>query len=120
MAASKKVIEMAEIAAKAIADKLGTDIVAIDMTEQLVLSELFLIATGQNERQIEAIVDEVVEKLAEAGEKPLRREGSGGWVLLDYSDLVVHIQSKELRNYYMLERLWNDCPRIELKVSEAR
>ena len=105
MAASKKVIEMAEIAAKAIADKLGTDIVAIDMTEQLVLSELFLIATGQNERQIEAIVDEVVEKLAEAGEKPLRREGSGGWVLLDYSDLVVHIQSKELRNYYMLERL---------------
>ena len=120
MAASKKVIEMAEIAAKAIADKLGTDIVAIDMTEQLVLSELFLIATGQNERQIEAIVDEVVEKLSEAGEKPLRREGSGGWVLLDYSDLVVHIQSKELRNYYMLERLWNDCPRIELKVSEAR
>lgn len=120
MAASKKVIEMAEIAAKAIADKLGTDIVAIDMTEQLVLSELFLIATGQNERQIEAIVDEVVEKLAETGEKPLRREGSGGWVLLDYSDLVVHIQSKELRNYYMLERLWNDCPRIELKVSEAR
>ena len=62
----------------------------------------------------------VLEKLAAIGEKPLRREGSGGWVLLDYSDLVVHIQSKELRNYYMLERLWNDCPRIELKVSEAR
>ena len=89
-------------------------------SSDLVLSEVFLIATGANERQIDAIVDGVLEKLAAIGEKPLRREGSGGWVLLDYSDLVVHIQSKELRNYYMLERLWNDCPRIELKVSEAR
>lgn len=120
MAASKKVIEMAQVAAQAIADKLGTDIVAIDMTEQLVLSEVFLIATGQNDRQIDAIVDNVLEKLTEIGERPLRREGAGEWVLLDYSDLVVHIQSKELRNYYMLERLWNDCPRIELKVSEVR
>mgnify|MGYP003342208688 FL=1 len=120
MAASKKVIEMANVAGQAIADKLGVDIVAIDMTDQMVLSEVFLIATGANERQIDAIVDGVLEKLAALGEKPLRREGSGGWVLLDYSDLVVHIQSKELRHYYMLERLWNDCPRIELKVSEAR
>ena len=120
MAASKKVIELAEIAASAIADKLGTDIVCIDMTDQMVLSEVFLIATGQNDRQIDAIVDSVVEKLSEIGEKPFRREGAGEWVLLDYSDLVVHIQSKELRNYYMLERLWNDCPRIDLKVSEVR
>ena len=120
MAASKRVIEEAQIAAQAIADKLGTDIVAIDMTDQLVLSEVFLIATGQNDRQIDAIVDSVLEKLAQIGEKPLRREGAGEWVLLDYSDLVVHIQSKELRNYYMLERLWNDCPRIELNVSEVR
>ena len=67
-----------------------------------------------------AIVDNVVEKLAKVGEKPIRREGKGEWVLLDYSDLVVHIQSKELRNYYMLERLWNDCPRIPLKITEAR
>ena len=120
MAASKKVIENTQIAAQAISDKLGTDIVAIDMTDQLVLSEVFLIATGQNDRQIDAIVDSVLEKLAAVGEKPLRREGSGEWVLLDYSDLVVHVQSKELRNYYMLERLWNDCPRIPLEVSEVR
>ena len=120
MVASKKVIELAEIAASAIADKLGTDIVCIDMTDQMVLSEVFLIATGQNDRQIDAIVDSVIEKLSEIGEKPFRREGAGEWVLLDYSDLVVHIQSKELRNYYMLERLWNDCPRIDLKVSEVR
>ena len=120
MAASNKVIEMAQVAAQAIADKLGTDIVTIDMTDQLVLSEVFLIATGQNDRQIDAIVDSVLEKLAAMGEKPIRREGAGEWVLLDYSDLVVHVQSQSLRNYYMLERLWNDCPRIALNVSEAR
>lgn len=120
MPASKKVSELTVLAAQAIADKLGTDIVAIDMTDQMILSEVFLIATGQNDRQIDAIVDSVLEKLSEIGEKPVRREGKGEWVLLDYSDLVVHIQSKELRNYYMLERLWNDCPRIELNVSEVR
>ena len=120
MPASKKVSELTVQAAQAIADKLGTDIVAIDMTDQMILSEVFLIATGQNDRQIDAIVDSVLEKLSEIGEKPVRREGNGEWVLLDYSDLVVHIQSKELRNYYMLERLWNDCPRIELNVSEVR
>ena len=120
MAASNKVIELAHLAAEAIADKLGTDIVAIDMTEQMVLSEVFLIATGQNDPQIDSIVDAVLEKLSTIGEKPLRREGAGEWVLLDYSDLVVHIQSRELRNYYMLERLWNDCPRIPYKVSEVR
>ena len=120
MSANKKVVELAQIAAQAIADKLGTDIVAIDMTDQLVLSEVFLIATGQNDRQIDAIIDSVLEKLAEIGEKPLRKEGTGEWVLLDYSDLVVHIQSQTLRNYYMLERLWNDCPRIPLTVSEVR
>ena len=120
MAASKKVIDLAQLAAEAIAEKLGTDIVAIDMSEQLVLSEAFLIATGANDRAIDAIVDVVLEKLAAVGEKPLRREGAGEWVLLDYSDLVVHIQSQQLRSYYMLERLWNDCPRLPIKVSEVR
>ena len=120
MAASEKVLEITQIAAVAISEKIGEDVVAIDMTEQMILSEVFLIATGANDRQIDAIVDNVVEKLAKEGEKPVRREGKGEWVLLDYSDLVVHIQSKELRNYYMLERLWNDCPRIPLKITEAR
>jgi len=120
MTASKKVIEMANVAAQAIADKLGVDIVAIDMTDQMVLSEVFLIATGANNPQIDAVVDNVLEKLSAIVEKPLRKDGAGEWVLLDYSDLVVHIQSRELRNYYMLERLWNDCPRIPLQVSEVR
>ena len=120
MAASEQVRALAQRAAEAINEKLGTDIVAIDMTEQMVLSEVFLIATGANERQVEAMADEVVKKLAEIGEKPIRKEGKGQWVLLDYSDLVVHLQSQELRNYYMLDRLWNDCPRLPLTLDELR
>ena len=116
MPASKSVIELTQVAARAIAEKLGTDMIALDLSEQLVLSEVFLIATGGNVRQVDSIADFVEEKLREIGEKPARREGTEEWVLLDYSDLVVHIQSTTLRNYYMLDRLWNDCPRIELDI----
>ena len=116
MPASKSVIELTQVAARAIAEKLGTDMIALDLSDQLVLSEVFLIATGGNVRQVDSIADFVEEKLREIGEKPARREGTEEWVLLDYSDLVVHIQSTTLRNYYMLERLWNDCPRIELDI----
>ena len=116
MPASKSVIELTQVAARAIAEKLGTDMIALDLSDQLVLSEVFLIATGGNVRQVVSIADFVEEKLREIGEKPARREGTEEWVLLDYSDLVVHIQSTALRNYYMLDRLWNDCPRIELDI----
>lgn len=114
MAVGKHTIELTKIAAAALADKLGSEIIAIDLSEQLVLNQVFLLVTGNNEPQLQALSDEVVKKLAEVGEKPVRREGSGSWILLDYTDLVVHIQSTELRNYYMLDRLWNDCPKIEL------
>ncbi|MEI6867210.1 MAG: ribosome silencing factor [Actinomycetes bacterium] len=120
MAASEQVKKITEIAAQAIADKLGYDIVALDMTEQLLLSEVFLIATGANERQVDAIAEAVFEKLAAFGEKPVRKEGKGQWLLLDYSDLVVHIQTEELRGYYMLDRLWNDCARIPMNIEETR
>ena len=120
MAASEQVRALTQRAAEAVNEKLGRDIVAIDMTEQMVLSEVFLIATGSNERQVEAIADEVFKKMAEIGEKPIRKEGKGQWILLDYSDLVVHIQSEELRGYYMLDRLWNDCPRLPLILDELR
>ena len=116
MPASKSVIDLTQVAARAIAEKLGTDMIALDLSDQLVLSEVFLIATGGNVRQVDSIADFVEEKLREIGEKPARREGTEEWVLLDYSDLVVHIQSTALRNYYMLDRLWNDCPRIELDM----
>ncbi|CAB4779734.1 unannotated protein [freshwater metagenome] len=116
MPASKSVTELTQVAARAIADKFGTEMIAIDLSDQMVLSEVFLIATGANIRQVDAIADEVEEKLRLIGEKPARREGTDEWILLDYSDLVVHIQSAELRRYYMLDRLWNDCPTIDLDV----
>ena len=120
MAASKAVSDLAQLAADAISEKLGTDIVALDMTDQLILSEVFLIATASTDRQAEAVADGVFEALAKIGEKPVRREGKGQWILLDYSDLVVHIQTQELRSYYMLDRLWNDCPRLPLELVELR
>ncbi len=120
MAASKAVSDLAQLAATAVAEKLGTDIVALDMTDQMILSEVFLICTASTDRQAEAISDGVFEELAKIGEKPIRREGKGQWILLDYSDLVVHIQTQELRSYYMLDRLWNDCPKLNLVIEEAR
>jgi ribosome-associated protein len=120
MAVGSKTIELTKIAAAALADKLGTEIVAIDLSEQLVLNQVFLIATGSNEPQLQALAEVVEKKLAEVGEKPARKEGSNSWILLDYSDLVVHIQSTELRNYYMLDRLWNDCPTIDLGLEEVK
>jgi ribosome-associated protein len=119
MPASKSVIELVQVAARAASDKFGEEMVAIDLSDQMVLSEVFLIITGANIRMVDAIADEVEEKLRAIGEKPARREGTDEWVLFDYSDLVVHIQSKELRNYYMLDRLWNDCPTIALDDFEA-
>lgn len=116
MPASESVKALTQIAAQAAADKFGTDMVAIDLSDQLVLSEVFLIVTGQNVRQVDAIADFVEEKLRLAGDKPVRREGGEEWILLDYSDLVVHIQSADLRRYYMIDRLWNDCPTIKLDI----
>jgi ribosome-associated protein len=116
MPASNACVERTQIAAHAAADKFGTELVALDLSEQSVLSEVFLIVTATNTKMVDSIADEVEEKLRLAGDKPLRREGTAEWILLDYSDLVVHIQSSELRRYYMLDRLWNDCPKIELEV----
>lgn len=114
MPASKEAIAITQIAAHAVIDKLGHDLVAIDMSDQLVLCEVFLIASGQNTPQIQAMADEVERKLHEVGQKPARREDGPEWILIDYSDLVVHVQTDELRRYYMLDRLWNDCPTIAL------
>ena len=116
MPASQSCVEITQIAARAAAEKFGTELVALDLSDQTVLSEVFLIITATNAKMIDSIADNVEEQLRLAGDKPLRREGTDEWVLLDYSDLVVHIQSSELRRYYMLDRLWNDCPKIQLEV----
>jgi ribosome-associated protein len=114
MGATEEAIALARTSAQAAADKLGTDIVLIDVSERLAITDVFVIVTGSNERQVEAIVDEVEEKLRHAGAKPVRREGrrDGRWVLLDYGDIVVHVQHAEERVFYALERLWKDCPFI--------
>ena len=116
MTISARTLEITQVAAKAVIEKIGTDLFAIDLSGQLVLSEVFLIATGANVAQVDAIADEVERQLTAIGEKPARREKGAEWILLDYSDLVVHIQSTELRKYYMLDRLWNDCPTIDLEA----
>ena len=119
MAPRNSTIEHLQIAASAAIEKLGTDLLAIDLTQQMLLSEVFLLISGQNERQIDAIADEIERQLAFVGEKPSRREGSEHWILLDYEDLVVHVQTEEIRRYYMLDRLWNDCPTIALEAVRA-
>lgn len=116
MAASERALELALTAARAASDRKAQEIIALDVSERLVLTDVFLIASATNERQVDAIVDAVEEALHKAGAKAVRREGvrQARWVLLDYVDLVVHVQHAEDRVYYALERLWSDCPVIEL------
>jgi len=112
--ATDRAVELVEIAAAAAADKLASDIIAYDVSDQLVITDAFLLCSASNDRQVRAIVDEIEDKLRKAGAKPARREGEreGRWVLLDYLDVVIHVQHAEERVYYALERLWKDCPLI--------
>jgi len=119
MSASTEAVAAAVAAAEAASDKLATDIVAIDVSEQLVITDVFVICSAANERQAKAIVDAVQERLHGMGVKAIRREGlkEGHWVLLDFGDVVVHVQLAEDRVHYAIERLWKDCPVIELPAS---
>ena len=121
MTASAEAVTMATVAARAAASKLAQDIVVIDVSDQLFITDCFVIASASNERQVNAIVEEVEEKMRLAGYKPARREGAreGRWILLDYVDIVVHIQHSEERNFYALDRLWRDCPIIDVDLDGA-
>jgi ribosome-associated protein len=114
--ASERAHELAQTAAQAAADKKAQDIVLIDVADQLVITDAFVLASAPNERQVGAIVEEIEERLRRLPEPatPVRREGerSGRWVLLDYLDIVVHVQHSEDREFYALDRLWKDCPTI--------
>ena len=116
MPASPEAVASAIAAAEAASDKLAHDIVAIDVSEQLVITDVFVLCSADNERQVRAVVDGVEERLHALGSKPLRRAGEaeGRWVLLDFGDLVVHVQLAEERIHYAIERLWKDCPVIAL------
>ncbi|MBM7772504.1 ribosome-associated protein [Actinokineospora baliensis] len=118
MAATHEARELALVAAGAAADKKAADVIVLDVSDQLVITDCFVIASAANERQVGAIVDGVEERMREAGTKPVRREGAreGRWVLLDFVDVVVHIQHADERSFYGLERLWKDCPRIEFDM----
>ena len=114
MTASTEARETALLAAQAAADKLATNVAIVDVSERLAITDAFVLASAPNERQVQAIVDEVEERLRRHGIKPVRWEGvaEARWVLLDFIDVVVHVQHAEERAYYALERLWKDCPTI--------
>lgn len=116
MSASPRAIELAMAAGAAAQDKLAEDVVALDVTGQLALTDVFVIASAPNERQVSSIVDGVSDSLNQLQAKPLRREGvrESRWVLLDFGDIIVHVMHAEDRKYYDLERLWKDCPDIAL------
>lgn len=116
MTASKRAVQSAIIAANAAREKLGLDVVAFDVSDHLGIAEIFLVVGANNERQAKSIADEIERQLTAIHEKPARVEGlrEGRWVLLDYFDLIVHVQQTDERHYYDLERLWRDAPRIEL------
>ena len=122
MTATDHAIELVTTAARAGGEKKGEQIVAVDVSEQLAITDAFLIISASNERQVGAIVDAVEDALREVGAKPIRREGQrdGRWVLLDYGDIVVHVQHEEERAFYALERLWRDCPAITLPEDVTR
>lgn len=114
MTASPRAVELTMRAAQAASDKLALDILAIDVSDHLALTDVFLLASADNDRQVRAIADAIEASLDEIDVDPVRREGKreGRWILLDYLDIVVHVQHSEERTYYALERLWKDCPAI--------
>ena len=107
MPATPRALQLARVAALAAEDKIAQDVMAIDVSEQLALTDVFVIASANNERQVGAIVDEIEDKLRDVGVSAIRREGAreGRWV---------HVQHAEEREFYQLERLWKDCPEIDL------
>ncbi|MFD3531599.1 ribosome silencing factor [Streptomyces sp. NPDC058664] len=117
MTATDRSIELVNAAAQAAADRLAHDIIAYDVSDVLSITDAFLLASAPNDRQVKSIVDEIEERLnKDLGAKPVRREGDrdARWILLDYVDIVVHVQHSEERVFYALERLWKDCPELSL------
>jgi ribosome-associated protein len=119
VAATERAIELVHVAAAAASDKLADDIIAFDVSEQLAITDAFLLCSAPNDRQVKAIVDEIDDKMRAAGAKAVRREGQrdARWVLIDFEEIVVHVQHAEDRAFYALERLWGDCPLINLPAS---
>jgi len=121
--ASDEALDIARVAAQAAADKLAQEVIGLDVSEQIVITDVFLVCSGESERQVSAIVGAVEEELLkQRRRKTLRREGErdSRWVLLDYGDVVVHVQHAEDRAFYALERLWRDAPVLDLDIDVDR
>jgi ribosome-associated protein len=120
--ASSRARELLTVAALAADSKQADDLVALDVSGPLPLTDIFLLASGRNERNVQAIAGEIEDRMIAAGAKPLRREGraEGRWILLDFGDIVAHVFHEEDRMYYSLERLWKDCPAIPLQLPVAK
>lgn len=120
MTASEEIKEYARLAGEAAAEVKATSIVAIDVSERLILTEVFLVISGSSDPQLRAIINGVEKAMQTAGVKRRRREGLEAeihWVLLDFGDLIVHVQRDEDREFYALEKLWGDCPAIDLGIA---
>ena len=122
MTATAHARDLLAIAAEAADSKQAEDLVALDVSGPLPLTDIFFLASGRNERNVIAIAGEIEDKMIESGVKTIRREGKaeGRWVLLDFGDLVVHVFHEEDRMYYSLERLWKDCPAIPIELPVAK
>ena len=113
--------ELVVAAARAAASKNARDVVIMDMRELLVITDAFVIASGTSDRQVKTIAEEIERAVKDLGVKPVRREGEreGRWILLDFVDFVAHVFLHEEREYYDLERLWADAPRIPWQAEAA-
>jgi len=120
--ATSRARELLQVAALAADSKQGEDLVGLDVSGPLPLTDIFFLVTGRNERNVQAIAGEIEDKMLEAGVKTLRREGraEGRWILLDFGDIVAHVFHEEDRMYYSLERLWKDCPAIPIELPVAK
>lgn len=121
MTATARALDITQSAALAAYDKKAEDLVALDVSGQTPIADVFLIATASNERQVTAIAEGIEESLLAAGVKAVRREGlrEGRWALMDFNDVIVHVMHQEDRAYYSLERLWKDCPVVDLPADAS-
>lgn len=121
MSALEESIRIATIAAKAADEKKADDIAVIDVSDMIAITDCFVVASADNERQVGAIVEEIEDEMTKAGFEPKRREGNreNRWVLLDYGLVVIHVQRQAEREFYGLDRLYRDCPLIEIEGIET-
>ncbi|MCT1557269.1 ribosome silencing factor [Helcobacillus massiliensis] len=122
MSIPQESIDMARVAGQAATDRLAEKVIALDVSEQLAITDIFVIASADSERQVSAVCNGIEQDMHKAGYKLKRREGESDarWILMDFTDIVVHVQHAEDREFYALDRLWRDAPVIDLQLDDGR